>query len=154
MPERQSCLIELYQIRYLLKQKESTDPAWSAARVALQEAVKDKPGPKPKEITPHRGDNPTHAANGHPKDRKSRLIRTLTNLENNPDECKKKGTTTEKVAAAKSRLVRGLSPSCEASKREAGIAVPTKPAGGLGVRGAANDVAKKNVIANIWAGFQ
>ena len=36
-----------------------------------------------------------------PKDRKSRLIRTLTNLENNPDECQKKGTTPEKVASAK-----------------------------------------------------
>ena len=78
-----------------------------------------------------------------PKDRKSRLIRTLTNLENNPDECQKKGTTPEKVAAAKSRLVRGLTPSVEAAKREAGIALPTKPSAGLGVRGAADDVAKR-----------
>jgi hypothetical protein len=127
----------------LLKQKESTDPAWSAARVALQEAVKSKPGPKPKKITPHRGDNPTHSVNGHPTDRKSRLIRTLTNLASNPDECKTKGTTPEKVEAAKARLVRGLTPSVEAAKREAGIALPAKPHGGLGVRGAANDVAKR-----------
>ena len=127
----------------LLKQKENTDPAWSAARVALQEAVKDKPGPKPKEITPHRGDNPTHSSNGHPKDRKSRLIRTLTNLANDPNECQKKGTTPEKVAAAKARLVRGLTPSVEAAKREAGLTVSKKPSAGLGVRGAADDVAKR-----------
>ena len=135
----------------LLKQKESTDAAWSAARVALQEAVKNKPGGNgsnqhTKSNAPHRDakQDPTLSeSNRMPKDRKSRLIRTLTNLENNPDECKKKGTTKERVAAAKSRLVRGLSPSCEATKREAGIALSAKPTNGLGVRGAADDVAKR-----------
>ena len=130
----------------LLKQKESTDPAWSAARAALQEAVKNPVGTNQHKSggAAHRAAaDPTLAADRKPKDRKSRLIRTLTNLENNPDECKKKGTTKERVAAAKSRLVRGLSPSCEAAKREAGIALPAKPAGGLGVRGAADDVAKR-----------
>ena len=129
----------------LLKQKESTDPAWSAARAALQEAVKNEPG-RPKKNAPHRGaltDSTLSEANRCPKDRKSRLIRTLTNLASNPDECKKKGTTPEKVEAAKARLVRGLTPSVEAAKREAGIALPAKPHGGLGVRGAANDVAKR-----------
>ena len=127
----------------LLKQKESTDPAWSAARAALQEAVKN-PAHRPKK-SPHRGElsDATVAVNGHPTDRKSRLIRALTNLASNPDECKTKGTTPEKVEAAKARLVRGLTPSVEAAKREAGIALPAKPHGGLGVRGAANDVAKR-----------
>lgn len=127
----------------LLKQKETTDPAWSAARVALQEAVKN-PAHRPKK-SPHRGElsDPTVGKNGMPTDRKSRLIRTLTNLASNPDECKTKGTTPEKVEAAKARLVRGLTPSVEAAKREAGIALPAKPHGGLGVRGAANDVAKR-----------
>ena len=37
----------------LLKQKEATDPAWYTARLALQEALQDKPGPKTK------GDNAT-----------------------------------------------------------------------------------------------
>jgi hypothetical protein len=134
----------------LLKQKESTDPAWGVARAALQEAVKNGRGGNganqhTKSNSPHRGEkqDPTLGKNGMPTDRKSRLIRTFTNLENNPDECEKKGTTPEKVAAAKSRLVRGLSPSCEASKREAGIALSTKPSAGLGVRGAADDVAKR-----------
>lgn len=130
----------------LLKQKESTDPAWSAARVALQEAVKNPVG-----ANQHNSGgsarcaeaDPTVGASGKPTDRKSRLIRTLTNLASNPDECKTKGTTPEKVEAAKARLVRGLTPSVEAAKREAGIALPAKPHGGLGVRGAANDVAKR-----------
>ena len=87
--------------------------------------------------------DPTVGKNGMPNDRKSRLVRTLTNLASNPDECKKKGTTPEKVQAAKARLVRGLTPSVEAAKREAGIALPTKPSAGLGVRGAADDVAKR-----------
>ena len=132
----------------LLKQKESTDPAWGEARFALQEAVKsgNKGGrPKKEKTASHRGAviDPTLADNRKPKDRKSRLVRTLNNLANNPDECKKKGTTPEKVEAAKARLVRGLTPSVEAAKREAGIALPAKPHGGLGVRGAANDVAKR-----------
>ena len=130
----------------LLKQKESTDPAWGAARAALQEAVRNPVG-----TNQHNSGgsarcaeaDPTIGASGKPKDRKSRLIRTLTNLASNPDECKTKGTTPEKVEAAKARLVRGLTPSVEAAKREAGISVPAKPHGGLGVRGAANDVAKR-----------
>lgn len=130
----------------LLKQKESTDPAWSAARVALQEAVRNPVGTNQHNSggSAHRAEaDPTIGASGKPKDRKSRLIRTLTNLASNPDECKTKGTTPEKVEAAKARLVRGLTPSVEAAKREAGISVPAKPHGGLGVRGAANDVAKR-----------
>ena len=136
----------------LLKQKETTDPAWGAARIALQKAVKNERGGQEGNNNASKNDSarcaesnsdPTVGAFGKPKDRKSRLIRTLTNLESNPDECKKKGTTTEKVAAAKARLVRGLSPSCEASKREAGLALSTKPSAGLGVRGAADDVAKR-----------
>ena len=127
----------------LFKMLQEADPVWGEAQTQLQDAVKGKPGPKPKELTPHRGDNPTTGPNGHPKDRKSRLIRTLTNLKENTDECKKKGTTPEKVATALTRLVRGLTPSVEAAKREAGIAVSTKPAGGLGVRGNAADVADR-----------
>ena len=123
---------------------QDVDGVWGEAQAELQEAVKGKPG-RPKENAPHRGAIAEGAVskNRHPKDRKSRLVRTLTNLEANPDECKKRGTTPEKVAVAKSRLVRGLTPSVEAAKREAGIAVSTKPAGGLGVRGAADDVAKR-----------
>ena len=133
----------------LLKQKESTDPAWGAARAALQEAVKsgNKGGrPKKDETASHRDaviDPTLSESNRMPTDRKSRLVRTLANLASNPDECKKKGTTPEKVQAAKARLVRGLTPSVEAAKREAGIALPTKPSAGLGVRGAADDVAKR-----------
>ena len=135
----------------LLKQKEATDPAWSAARVALQEAVRNKRGGNgsnqhTKSNASHRDakQDPTLSeSNRMPKDRKSRLVRTLINLANDPDECKKKGLKNEEVKAALSRLVRGLSPSVEASKREAGLAVSKKPSAGLGVRGAADDVAKR-----------
>lgn len=127
----------------LFKMLQEADPVWGEAQAELQEAVKSKPGPKPKKITPHRGDNPTHSVNGHPTDRKSRLVRTLSNLKNDPTACKEKGTTPEKVSTALTRLVRGLTPSVEAAKREAGIATSTKPTGGLGVRGAADDVAKR-----------
>jgi len=127
----------------LLKQKETTDPAWSAARAALQEAVKN-PAHRPKKSA-RRAElpDPTIGACGKPKDRKSRLLRTLSNLEANPDECKKKGTTPEKVKAAKSRLVRGLTPSVEAAKREAGLATKDNVSAGLGVRGQADDVAQR-----------
>ena len=132
----------------LLKQKdqERTSENWGVALDALRAAVKNGRGGdrKSKEIK-HHGvvTDPTLGKNGMPTDRKSRLIRTLTNLETNPDECQKKGTTPEKVSAAKARLVRGLTPSVEAAKREAGIAVSQKPSAGLGVRGDADDVAKR-----------
>jgi len=133
----------------LFKMLQDVDGVWGEAQAELQEAVKsnNKGGRPNKEKTAtHRVADKDPTLNGagrQPKDRKSRLVRTLTNLEANPDECKKRGTTPEKVAVAKSRLVRGLTPSVEAAKREAGIAVSTKPAGGLGVRGAADDVAKR-----------
>lgn len=131
---------------------QDVDGAWGEAQAELQEAVKNERGAQKgnnnasKNESAHRAElnsDPTVGAFSKPKDRKSRLVRTLTNLEANPDECKKRGTTPEKVSMAKSRLVRGLTPSVEAAKREAGIAVSTKPAGGLGVRGAADDVAKR-----------
>jgi hypothetical protein len=134
----------------LFKMLQEADPVWSQAQAQLQEAVKGRPGPKPKELTPHRGDNPTTSPNGHPTDRKSRLIRTLTNLKEDPGACKEKGTTPEKVQEALTKLVRGITPSVEAAKREAGIALPTKPAGGLGIRGAAEDVARR-IIATVGA---
>jgi hypothetical protein len=134
----------------LFKMLQEADPVWGQAQAQLQESVADKPGPKPKEITPRRGANPITSSNGHPKDRKSRLIRTLTNLKQNPEACKEKGTTPEKVQEALTKLVRGITPSVEAAKREAGIALPTKPAGGLGIRGAAGDVARR-IIATVGA---
>ena len=132
----------------LFKMLQEADPVWGRAQAQLQEAVKRKPGRPAKqegENAAHRAafKDPTLAADRKPTDRKSRLIRTLTNLKENTDECQKKGTTPEKVATALTRLVRGLTPSVEAAKREAGIAVSTKPAGGLGVRGNAADVADR-----------
>jgi len=136
----------------LFKMLQEADPVWGEAQAELQEAVKNKPGAPEgntnnnKVNAPHRGaltSDPTLAENRQPTDRKSRLVRTLSNLKNDPTACKEKGTTPEKVSTALTRLVRGLTPSIEAAKREAGIATSTKPTGGLGVRGAADDVAKR-----------
>jgi hypothetical protein len=137
----------------LFRMLQDAHPVWTQAQAQLQEAVKGKPGrPKKEEENPPRcgGNNPTNGANHQPKDRKSRLIRTLTNLKEDPEACKEKGTTPEKVQAALTKLVRGITPSVEAAKREAGIALPTKPAGGLGIRGAAEDVARR-IIATVGA---
>ena len=130
----------------LFKMLQEADPVWGEAQAELQEAVKNGRGGdrKSKEINRHGvPTDPTLGASSKPTDRKSRLIRTLTNLASNPDACKEKGTTPEKVSTALTRLVRGLTPSVEAAKREAGITASTKPTGGLGVRGAADDVAKR-----------
>lgn len=141
----------------LFKMLQEADPVWAQAQAQLQEAVKSKPGGQAgnnnasKNDAPRRGasnSDPNLGANRCPKDRKSRLIRTLTNLKENPEACKEKGTTPEKVQEALTKLVRGITPSVEAAKREAGIAQPTKPAGGLGIRGAAEDVAKR-IIATV-----
>lgn len=141
----------------LFKMLQEADPVWGQAQAQLQEAVKGRPGGQAgnsnasKNDAPRRGasnGDPTLGANRCPKDRKSRLIRTLTNLKDNPDACKEKGTTPDRVQEALTRLVRGITPSVEAAKREAGIALPTKPAGGLGIRGAAEDVARR-IIATV-----
>lgn len=137
----------------LFKMLQEADPIWGEAQAEVQQFVKNKRGGQAgnsnasKNDATHRvASNPDPTLNGagrQPKDRKSRLIRTLSSLKENPEACKEKGTTPEKVGTALTRLVRGITPSVEAAKREAGIAKPTKPSGGLGVRGAADDVAKR-----------
>jgi hypothetical protein len=143
----------------LFKMLQKADPIWGEAEAQLLKAVKGKPGGNGS--NQHTKSNATHRVakqpdptlNGtgrQPKDRKSRLIRTLTNLKEDPEACKEKGTTPERVQEALTKLVRGITPSVEAAKREAGIALPTKPAGGLGIRGAAEDVARR-IIATVGA---
>jgi hypothetical protein len=142
----------------LFKMLQEADPVWGQAQAQLQEAVKVRRGGNganqhTKSKSAHRADlqpDPTVATHGMPTDRKSRLIRTLTNLKEDPEACKAKGTTPEKVQTALTKLVRGITPSVEAAKREAGIALATKPTGGLGIRGAADDVARR-IIATVGA---
>ncbi len=66
---------------------QEADPVWSQAQAQLQEAVKgERGGDRKSEGIKRRtvANDPTAASNGHPKDRKSRLIRTLTNLKADP----------------------------------------------------------------------
>ena len=82
------------------------DPVWCQAQAQLQEAVQSnsKGGRPPKgETAAHRAavkDPTLSEADRKPTDRKSRLIRTLTNLKEDPEACKAKGTTPEKVQGA------------------------------------------------------
>jgi len=84
----------------LFKMLQEADPVWSQAQAQLQEAVKGKPGGNgsnqhTKSNSAHRAEkrpDPTVASYGKPTDRKSRLIRTLTNLKEDPEACKAKGT--------------------------------------------------------------
>ena len=134
----------------LFKMLQEADPIWGEAQAELQQAVKGKPGGNgsnqhTKSNAAHRAEkqpDPTVGSYGKPKDRKSRLVRTLTNLKNDPVACKEKGTTPQKVSTALTRLVRGITPSVEAAKREAGLVKP-KPSGRLRVKEAAQDVAKR-----------
>ena len=79
------------------------DPVWGQAQAQLQEAVKGERGRPKADNSAHRAElssDPTVASYGKPTDRKSRLIRTLTNLKEDPEACKAKGTTPEKVQGA------------------------------------------------------
>lgn len=120
---------------------------WGTALEALTDSVKNPVGANQHNSggAAHRAAaiDPTLAADRKPTDRKSRVIRTLQKLKADPEACKAKGTDTEKVSSALSRLVRGLTPSVEAAKREAGIATKKKVNAGLGIRGPAPDVAKR-----------
>lgn len=123
---------------------------WGEVLLELHSEVKNKPGGNGSNQHTKsnatrcvaKQEDPTLGAGRQPKDRKSRLIRTLTNLKDNPDTCKERGTTPEKVENALNRLVRGLTPSVEAAKREAGLA-EKKPNAGLGIRGNPDDVATR-----------
>jgi len=129
----------------LFEMLQEADPIWREPQAELQQAVKNKRGGDRKSTKIKRhgvANDPTISANGHPKDRKSRLVRTLTSLKNDPVACKEKGTTPEKVSTALTRLVRGITPSVESAKREAGLVKP-KPSGRLRVKEAAQDVAKR-----------
>lgn len=129
----------------LFKMLREADPIWGEAQAELQQAVKNPVGTNQHNsggATRCVAADPTLGAGRQPKDRKSRLVRTLTNLKNDPVACKEKGTTPEKVGTALTRLVRGITPSVEAAKREAGLVKP-KPSGRLRVKEAAQDVAKR-----------
>ena len=77
-----------------------------------------------------------------PKDKRSKLIRSLEKLKNRPLLCKSRGTTHERVSETLNRFLRGLIPTVEMAKKEAGL-IYKKPVGGIGVRGNSTVVAKR-----------
>ena len=56
--------------------------------------------------------------------------------------CKSRGTTPERVSETLNRFLRGLIPTVEMAKKEAGL-IYKKPVGGIGVRGNSTVVAKR-----------
>lgn len=77
-----------------------------------------------------------------PKDKRSKLIRSLEKLQNRPLLCKSRGTTPERVSETLNRFLRGLIPTVEMAKKEAGL-IYKKPVGGIGVRGNSKVVAQR-----------
>lgn len=77
-----------------------------------------------------------------PKDKRSKLIRSLEKLKNRPMLCKSRGTTPERVSETLNRFLRGLIPTVEMAKKEAGL-VNKKSVGGIGIRGNSTVVAKR-----------
>ena len=77
-----------------------------------------------------------------PKDKRSKLIRSLEKLKNKPLLCKSRGTTPERVSETLNRFLRGLIPTVEMAKKEAGL-IYKKPVGGIGVRGNSTVVAQR-----------
>ena len=77
-----------------------------------------------------------------PKDKRSKLIRSLEKLKNRPLLCKSRGTTPERVSETLNRFLRGLIPTVEMAKKEAGL-IYKKPVGGIGVRGNSTVVAQR-----------
>ena len=57
--------------------------------------------------------------------------------------CKARGTTPEKVSETLNRFLRGLIPTVEMAKKEAGLVSKIKPVGAIGIRGNSNKVAKR-----------
>ena len=77
-----------------------------------------------------------------PKDKRSKLIRSLEKLKNRPLLCKSRGTTPGMVSETLNRFLRGLIPTVEMAKKEAGL-VNKKSVGGIGIRGNSTVVAKR-----------
>ena len=77
-----------------------------------------------------------------PKDKRSKLIRSLEKLKNRPLLCKSRGTTPERVSETLNRFLRGLIPTVEMAKKEEGL-VNKKSVGGIGIRGNSTVVAKR-----------
>lgn len=128
------------------------DPEWQKAHERLKELMKENNSNINKgfnfkqnnlfEIS-NATNNEKNKRNYLPKDKRSRLIRSLENLKNKPLACKSRGTTQERVSDTLNRFLRGLIPSVEIAKKEAGLVSKYKSAGGIGVRGNSKVVAKR-----------
>lgn len=132
----------------LLDLMKDIDPAWCKANDRLKELINSEKNysinsiSNPKELieikSPDQFNNKVL-----PLDSRSRLIRTLTKLKERPLLCKSRGTTIERVSETLNKLLRGLIPSVQEAKREAGLLSKTKSYKAIGISGNPKTIAKK-----------
>tara|TARA_B100000927_G_C16448366_1_gene462786 strand:- start:143 stop:1057 length:915 start_codon:yes stop_codon:yes gene_type:complete len=127
------------------------DPAWQTAYDRLKELVNED-SLQNKRVNNFEQNNLfdlknlkmiNNSTNYLPADKRSKLIRSLEKLKDRPLMCKARGTTTERVSDTLNRFLRGLIPSVEMAKKEAGLVNKKKPVGGIGIRGNSTVVAKR-----------
>ena len=133
----------------LLNLMKNIDPAWCKAHDRLKELVNSGNNSlinARENIQKEAIEKYTSAQSKNqdlPLDSRSRLIKTLTKLKDRPLLCKSRGTTTERVSETLNKLLRGLIPSVQEAKRQAGLLSKTKSYKSIGISGNPKNIAKK-----------
>ena len=133
----------------LLDLMKNIDPAWSKAHDRLKELINSENNSlknASENIHNEAIEKYTSAQYKNkdlPLDSRSKLIKTLTKLKDRPLLCKSRGTTTERVSETLNKLLRGLIPSVQEAKRQAGLLSKTKSYKSIGISGNPKNVAKK-----------
>ena len=133
----------------LLDLMKNIDPAWSKAHDRLKELINSENNSlknASENIHNEAIEKYTSAQYKNkdlPLDSRSKLIKTLTKLKDRPLLCKSRGTTTERVSETLNKLLRGLIPSVQEAKRQAGLLSKTKSYKSIGISGNPKNIAKK-----------
>ena len=133
----------------LLDLMKNIDPAWSKAHDRLKELINSENNSlknASENIHNEAIEKYTSAQYKNkdlPLDSRSKLIKTLTKLKDRPLLCKSRGTTTERVSETLNKLLRGLIPSVQEAKRQAGLLSKTKSYKSIGINGNPKNIAKK-----------
>ena len=133
----------------LLDLMKNIDPAWCKAHDRLRELInKENNSQINSRENIHNASFEKFTAAQYknqllPLDSRSRLIKTLTKLKDRPLLCKSRGTTTERVSETLNKLLRGLIPSVQEAKRQAGLLSKTKSYKSIGISGNPKKIAKK-----------
>ena len=133
----------------LLGLMKNIDPAWCKAHDRLRELINSESNsPINSRENIHNESIEKYTSDQSknqviPLDSRSRLIKTLTKLKDRPLLCKSRGTTTKRVSETLNKLLRGLIPSVQEAKRQAGLLSKTKSYKSIGISGNPKNIAKK-----------